>query len=989
MVLQRGYRLIWILLLVSGSAFAQTLSQKHYGVAEGLPSSTIYTIAQDLDGFMWFGTEAGLTRFDGTEFKTYTTKDGLLDNDVISLCEDSTGRLWITAYKKGICFIYKGKIHSFKNDSLFRAMPSSADEDLTIALPGRKNRCWLYSKNLIRVSGNQVSVFPEINANMCLRWVEDVSDTEFIAYTMNKIFWYKNDLLVDSFNLASLFKLDNLTSFAKDGNLLYVADQGQLHILSMHDGLHVDLVQTMPLKGRVFNQSNKQTDNLIKLNNKVFISAMNLGTYMMDLPLSQPSNISFIPNHSTSLYKDIDNNVWIATSDNGIFKCHTNYFTTFDHNNGLENENTGCIFVDSSSTIWVGDAKGAIQSIVAGKVTDVVADRDNRAFIRSRRIIRKGNFIYFVSDAGYWVYDLVKHQYTKTPTVSSPKSMILSERRNQIIVGTSSSITFSDQSPPFSSKEHYPSKRITAVCEDNDGLLYLGSVDGLYIWTDTLHFIGHTNALLQNRITALALAPKDNILWIGTSSNGVVGYKDGKVIGNINYQGNHSFTGAICRSLFVDDNNHLWVATNNGLNKIDYTYTPQGLKVNNIVPFFTSDGLADDDVNDVYVKDSMAYAATSKGVSVFNYHKVASVSPPPVFITSVVIGQRDTLVEPYYTLPYPQNNITIRYTGLSFANNGNLVYRYKLKDNDGYWTYTDARQVELWSLHYGKYTFTVEALDKFGNPSLHPAQIVFEIKPPFYATWWFWLLTISFFGFAIYAVTGWWFLRKQKNENSLNVLKEKIVRLEQKALRAQMNPHFIFNSLTTIQYFINSEEAETANKYLTSFAKLIRKTLENSSENTITVEKEIQYLDNYIQLEQMRFNNKFSYSITCASGILKSQTYIPVMLTQPYIENAIRHGLRYKEGDEAKLSVHFSMNGNWLLCEIDDNGIGRDMSAKLKSDTHIEYQSKGMKISKDRIEALNNMKGPKIKLEIIDKKTISGVSEGTRVILSFEQNIST
>ncbi|MDB5281113.1 MAG: hypothetical protein JWO06_188 [Bacteroidota bacterium] len=973
-------------LFIGNSLLAQLAGLKHYGVKEGLPASTVYAITQDLDGFIWFGTEAGLVRFDGAEFKTYSTKDGLPDNEILGLCTDSTGRLWITSYNKNLSYIKNGQVFTAKNDTLLKTLSNLPTEDFISFIPGRKNRCWFYARKLVRVSGNQVHEFPGFASQEQIRWIEDISDGNFNVYTLNNIYQFRRDSLVATYVIAA--NPQNQSSFGMWQNNIYVFIRDSIKIYKRLPNYTFSLIKTLGVKGNSFSQNSNssQGNNLIWIKNRLFVSAVNLGVYLIDDPLGPNPVISLIPNHSKTLFKDRDNNVWVATADNGVFFYHPENSLTIDHNAGLNDENAGCICVDDSDRIWIGDSKGAIQCFHHNHIEGTAVKSSLSSFSKSRKIIYYNGFIYFISDAGFFIYDPTRRILLSENNYTPNKSMIISAKRNKVVLGAVSGIAFASKTAPFDFTEINVHQRVTALCEDQSGILYCGGINGLYIWEDSMRFIGYSNELLKKRITCMAVSV-ENIIWIATSSNGIIGYKNGKVIANINHESDRSFSGVMCRSVFVDGKNNLWVATNKGINKIEYTLKADSVIIKSISPFNTADGLADDDVNDVYVRDSFVYAATAKGVSVFNFYNATTGTAPQVYITGVAINNVDTPVRMNYTFPYSQNNITIRFTGLSFVNNGEIDYRYKLIGSDDNWAYTNANKVELKSLRDGDYTFVVEALDRSGRASANPASIGFRITPPFYLHWWFMLMAGSVFAFIIYITTRWWFFRKQKNERTLSGLKDKIAGLEQQALRSQMNPHFIFNSLTAIQHYINSEDAESANKYLISFSKLVRKTLDNSESNVISIDSEIQYLENYIQLEQMRFNGKFSYAITCAAEIDKPHIYIPVMLTQPFIENAIRHGLRYKKENDGALSISFSKRNNFLVCEIEDNGVGREMSALLKTDMHIEYQSKGMKISNDRIEAMNNMNaGKKMKIEIIDKKNAGGQGEGTLVILYFEQN---
>jgi LytS/YehU family sensor histidine kinase len=256
--------------------------------------------------------------------------------------------------------------------------------------------------------------------------------------------------------------------------------------------------------------------------------------------------------------------------------------------------------------------------------------------------------------------------------------------------------------------------------------------------------------------------------------------------------------------------------------------------------------------------------------------------------------------------------------------------------------------------------------------------VKFHIWPAFYQTAWFWgIIIIGILGAGFYLIRS-----RFRRQQAINT---KIIDLEQQALKAQMNPHFIFNCLTAIQHFVNKEDVYSANMYLSNFAKLIRKTLDLSGEQYITLDKEVAYLENYIQLEKMRFQEQFNYKIRVDENIDVFSVQIPPMLLQPIIENAIRHGLRYKDNNEGMLNIEFASRADSIICKITDNGIGIRKSKELKSTTHVEYQSKGMKLTESRIAAINMISEKKISMEIIDQYDTMGMAVGTIVILIFMQ----
>jgi len=286
-------------------------------------------------------------------------------------------------------------------------------------------------------------------------------------------------------------------------------------------------------------------------------------------------------------------------------------------------------------------------------------------------------------------------------------------------------------------------------------------------------------------------------------------------------------------------------------------------------------------------------------------------------------------------------------------------------------------------LSSGDYKLRIKVIDDNGLESFEK-NIRFTIKSPFYKTWWFYISILVLIGFLIYSIVRFKIKREiEKNENVMLEYKSKLISLEQKSLNASMNRHFIFNSLNSIQYFINSQDRISANRYLTNFAKLIRKNLDSTSEegNMISLTQEIEGLELYLSLESMRFKDKFIYIIN-KYNIDTDSIIIPAMLLQPFIENSIIHGILPNENFEGKISVDLSVKNDLLTIQIDDNGIGINNSILKKSINNGDHKSQGMEITNKRIDLIKKIlnKG----FEIIGPYQISNLEEGTfgtRVII--------
>ena len=259
--------------------------------------------------------------------------------------------------------------------------------------------------------------------------------------------------------------------------------------------------------------------------------------------------------------------------------------------------------------------------------------------------------------------------------------------------------------------------------------------------------------------------------------------------------------------------------------------------------------------------------------------------------------------------------------------------------------------------------------------AIEEAVIQFKIHPPWWKTTWFRLLafvlisSISYFVITYIIRNG-----KQKEE-----LRSQIAESEQMALRAQMNPHFVFNALNSIQHFITMEDEMSANYYLTRFSKLIRQVLENSKHSFISINEEIETLELYLELEMLRFEGKFNYKIELDDEIDTYDTQIPSMIIQPFLENAIWHGLMPKE-DDSQLFVEFKQEDTFILCIIKDNGIGRKASAENNKGRTQKHKSTGISNTVKRLGLLSNIKDENSLMKITDLEE-DGKALGTVVTL--------
>jgi hypothetical protein len=326
-------------------------------------------------------------------------------------------------------------------------------------------------------------------------------------------------------------------------------------------------------------------------------------------------------------------------------------------------------------------------------------------------------------------------------------------------------------------------------------------------------------------------------------------------------------------------------------------------------------------------------------------------------------------------LGHDKRNIAIAFTSPYFDDGGTLTFAYQLGGADHDWQVArDSRIAQYSALSPGQYTFRLKVADARGLWSDVVDELTFTIVPPFWQRPWFIALALLTIASLIYVVLQHRFKYIQYESS----LRQKIAETEMMALRAQMNPHFIFNSINSIDALIMNDDKYQATMYLNKFAKLIRNILDSSRQNTVPVEKDIETLRLYIELEQLRSENAFSSEIDIDPGLLEKDIRVPPLVIQPYVENAILHGLKHRRDDMGKLAISIARAPQGIAYVIKDNGVGREAHVNGNKNGKVSY---GMQISSDRIRMFNQEDRPNVR--ITDLKE-NGKPTGTRVEINLK-----
>ncbi len=932
---------------------AQEYSYVHYNTKDGLAGSTIYDICQDKDGFIWFATESGLSRFDGTRFKNFTTADGLPEVEILRLYADHQGRVWIAPFKNTICYYYQGKIHTPANDSLLKKIKLKSvithiagDKDDNIFLSSVGHDSYL----LLTKKGH-----------------EDFIDLR----TYGRLFWYGQ---ANFFDREGFIISTTDSAFILANGKLRFWSSGKLPpktVVSLHTHEHAVKFIKLPVESiniyYHFDAEKKQSQSYFALTNH--------GAWMIDtLHFDRFDEIFLKEKQVNSALIDYEKNIWFGTGGEGVYKLVSRNFKTYSFKGSKTSEIFSLARHDQALIAGTGFNKmysishSGVDSISFYKsFTRSVNQTSSNRLVSIKKaasgdlILGFDLFLYKRNSSGTYVNYAFP---IKSIDEIDAKTLLVGTGRNVIRV-MEKDLKILDTLWPY---------RSTAVNYYN-GDFYVGTVDGLYIVSKdrSSRYPGKDLPFLRYRIACFAKTA-DGALWIATYGGGIVGMKGNRIIGHLTIQ--QGLSSDICRSLFVYQN-FLWVGTDKGINKVDISKATYPVHRYSI-----SDGLPSNIINAIYVDSSKVYVGSPAGLTTFDEKQVSDYSRCDLRLQDISVSGHSLRLQPAYELDYNDNNLRIEFVGISFKSGGDILYRYRLKGLKDSWDSTRQNQLEYPSLPSGNYQLELLAINKFGVVS-NPVIIPFLIDTPYWQAWWFKILVVGFTIGLTAALVAWRFSIVRRREKEKVSLKQKINELEQLALLSQMNPHFIFNCLNSIQAFIINNDLEKTNQYLTEFAHLIRQTMDSAEKGVIPIGKEIKYLTRYIELEKMRFGHSFEYRIEMDEQIDHVNTNLPSMLLQPYVENSIRHGIRYKGDGQGLLEIIFRQSGDQLLCIVEDNGIGREGARQYRSQVHVEYQSKGMTLAAERVKALNRQYAESVAIEIIDKVDPELKPTGTRVVIYF------
>ncbi|OQP45460.1 hypothetical protein A4H97_32470 [Niastella yeongjuensis] len=965
-------RLLFVLLVFCPLfLLSQEYSYTHYDSRDGLGSSTVYCMTQDREGFLWFGTETGVTRFDGTHFRSFTKEDGLPDNDIIQVFADSKGRVWLAPFKKTVCYYYKGVIHNRTNDSLLQKLRIQ-DNVVRFAEDGAGNILLqeVTRMHLIQTNG-QITTFAN-NGSRPWSFVSQIGSRSaggfwvmedgniYILHNNQFTLWKTVPYVYDHIHFA-------FANMIQD-KLFYRSSPDEVNILSLNDLRRISCASNQ--KYEVINSA--------AIDSRYAASCTLEGAFVYDA--NYPDSIQ---RHLTgiavsNMFKDSEGSWWFTTMGKGVYRLN-------------------------SPVVLNAQLAEKRQVQVQSWMGEVPASKELKQAINTFNLVRK-----YASPNGKWeaqsqtpftwfnhlpIFNLITLKDntvllgTKfflqrlTPDLNSMIATFypitvkaMCAHRNSIIVTSQSCVVTLDQQTLKVQDTLLP-ERATCVFSNND-TVYIGTLNGLYqlLPDKRLVNLGEKMRSLQGRITDVK-EDANYVVWVATAGDGLVGYRNGEQVRN--FSRHNGLSSNICRTLFYE-NGILWVGTDKGVTRIN-VLQPGFLTQK----YTTSDGLSSDIIDAIYVTNKKVFVGTPEGMTFFDEEKMTSHSRCDLRFTDITIsGKIYYAADAPVLIPHAKNNIQFNYVGISYRSCGDILYRYRLLGLDSVWRETRGTFLSYPALPSGDYQLQLQAINKFDiNSQVLTAG--FTIEKLLYEKTWFKLL-IVLLSMTLTSLVMWLIIRRiRRREQEKTSFVKRINELEQLSRKAQMNPHFIFNSLNSIQQYVMDADVTGANKFISGFSRLIRQTLDFSSRPEISLEEELDYLTNYLDLEKTRLENAFNWSVYVDKTVHPAEYYIPPMILQPFVENSVRHGLRFRRDKNGKVTITVKREKEHLICILQDNGIGRKAARQYKSISPINYQSKGLSLTADRIEMFNREHEQKITMHIDDLEDENGNALGTRVTISF------
>jgi ligand-binding sensor domain-containing protein/two-component sensor histidine kinase len=923
---------------------AQEVSSINYSLNAGLPSQETYFTYADNQGYVWIGTDAGLCRYDGYTFDVFTTENSpLTDNTIFKPYEAPNGEVWFVCYN-GTITIYnpvKDELRPFEYNNKIREerfwiVGIYFDQEYAY-LHHRFQGTFYHRYSLEDSSLSRVS----LNTNDLKQIGRAENGSTFYSHKSSKTIYVK---------IAGL----GIRSNIEPRPVSYLTEYDDITYFCLEQTIYATDGDTILLK-RILDA---KIETIHFIDQTMYVPTVS-GLYIFD----SGGQEKVLPNVYLT-YMDIDSegNIWASSLKNGIFNVASLHIRSLNritekiniHEVSSLHRFRGKLFIGMATEeeVYIYDETGIHKFI--DRLDSQEYDFNIKAmYSDDQRLYIPGGIIHELDgDLKFRAYDgnalATANGWVQTASYNLPLP------DNRIFsCGTYTGYAVQDLNNKRVDRyyEQTDNHRLFYPCLDSSGAIWAGSQVGL--WRISLDDLGVAEQImrfpsLNQRIDHVLYASGTKIL--NTRTNGLL-FLRGNSIDSL--QEIHGLISNRITDIYVQSDSVLWVGTSKGLSKVWLSSAGQKVLYN----LNQDDGLPSNYVEHIAADGNELYLATTEGIAVVYTDRInPGSSPPHIYITSVDIARNPELKLEDRVFQYDQNDITIQYIGVTSKKPYKDFYSYRLvrqdKHNSGTdYINTNNTSVNFLDLNAGTYHFEVKCRNK-NNVWSDVAMYQFTIKPHYSDTLWFRLALFIVILIILVALVYWRIKEiKSKNdkENHIKDLELKFKESELAILRNQMNPHFMFNALNSIQSYILQSDRDTASHYVQRFSKLMRSSLELSMDDWISLAVEIDFLTNYLTMEQMRFPERFSFEILVDPVIDPHDILLPPFLIQPIVENSVKHAFKNRESG-GEIKVEFSMNNDELLCSVTDNGVGIDKSRLDKQQsTHKSY---GIQVVRNRLRLI-------------------------------------
>ncbi|HEX6194098.1 MAG TPA: histidine kinase [Chitinophagaceae bacterium] len=985
--------------IVLSNSFAQ-LPDYHLQVfdyASGIRTGTILSVVKDQKGFLWILYPRSVQRFDGRHAISFRT-----NGDMSNIHCDEEGRVWAGSSRK--VYLFDDETQHFSEVTI-KTNDSNVNTGPIFSMPGKKT--WLLAnsgfyeydaaKNHFHPVLKNLPVPPPYN----FRSFGNAGATLFFGHA-RKVYRYnintqKLDSLPDK-NMRRIFPVsENMV-------LLNTWDIRSYWYNFLDGGITEAQPPSSMRKNRNKGKAFAVRGMAHSGNGKILLPTSE-GLFEYELGQNKYRHLILYSNgnavntddFANNIYADNDGYVWLTTID-GVarFSLQAKLFgliriRQLDSELPVGIDNIRGITEDSDGNLWLATGSGIAKWMRKTGQWQVILPDDERrdwlAYPSVRGITYDGRYIILgPANKGMWLFDPVAKRFRRPryaskevqrasesdfvdaiTTLRGNRHLVMGRDALYVIEGKDYTLRFVDV-PAAKENTNF-------AYQDNDGNVWLTTMTGLHLLDSNLHYVGQARLPASRSFISAGFMLQDNRFLFAMESGLFTASYLGRSIQVEKFT--HLFDSIFVTSIFRDDGGVFWATSENGI----YRFDPSRSQLNLFDHSDNVQGFGFNSNSWCKTRDGLLFMG---GINGLNYFDPNAFSPKSdslqVFIQRVKNGINDSLsysLRRTLVLPYSQRSLEAEFAAPYFNNPDKVKYRYKLEGFDEEWKYLGSGStVRFSSLPAGDYSLLVQASVNNADWIAAANHFSFRIQKPFWLQYWF-LATTAF----VVALSLWLFIRARNRKRAeKEETRKRMADVEMQALRAQMNPHFIFNCLNSINRYIVKSDQATASLYLTRFAKLIRLILDNSNSKSVTLTNELESLRLYIEMESIRFERQFTYSMQVDQEVHPDGVYVPPLIIQPYVENAIWHGLLHKER-AGHLSIVVCGNHESLECIVEDNGVGRQRARELKSKSASTKKSLGMKLTEDRLALLGKSSSLRASVEVTDLVDADGDPCGTRVVL--------